>query len=61
MTDKQSETAARPTLDEALTNAGRCLQKAEDAPPEMAAKLTATASRWLDMANILLALNTPFR
>jgi len=61
MTAAESKSTQSPSLDEALTHAARCLTKAEDAPPDVAAKLNETATRWLDMANILLARQMPIR
>jgi hypothetical protein len=43
------------TIDEALKNAARVLEKAEDAPPTVAEGLNKTASAWLEMASLLMA------
>ncbi|MFE0808202.1 hypothetical protein ACFW34_12050 [Streptomyces sp. NPDC058848] len=49
------------TLDEALKNAARCLEKAEGAPEVVANTLNTTAQSWLRMADILLVREAPIR
>ncbi|MFJ3021476.1 hypothetical protein ACIPH4_11060 [Streptomyces tendae] len=60
-TNDDSRAEKRPTIDDALVHAARCLSKAEDALPETAGRLNETASHWIDMANLLLARSMPIR
>ncbi|MER6832694.1 hypothetical protein ABT320_01670 [Streptomyces cellulosae] len=49
------------TLEEALKNAARCLEKAENSPAPVASALTTTAESWLRMADIILMRDMPIR